>query len=97
MQEALRDRLVCGHSSEAIQKRLLAEAELTLDKAMSLAQGMEAADKNAKTLKGSETAIHAVQGQSGKGPPTGEPSKGPLCFRCGHGNHNPANCRLKSF
>ena len=41
----------------------------------------EAADKNAKTLKGSETAIHAVQGQSWKGSPTGKPSKGPLCFR----------------
>ena len=43
-EEALRDRLVCGIQSKAIQKRLLAEADLTLQKAYEVAQGIEAAE-----------------------------------------------------
>ena len=50
LEQALRDRLVCGIRSESIQKRLLAEADLTLKKAVELAQGMEAAERNAKSL-----------------------------------------------
>ena len=36
--EALRDRLVCGLRSEEQQKRLLAEHNLTFDKALAIAQ-----------------------------------------------------------
>ena len=36
LNEALRDRLVCGLRSESIQRRLLAENELSLQKAMEL-------------------------------------------------------------
>ena len=39
LEEALRDRFVCGLSSEAIQRRLLSEPKLTLAKAMEFAQG----------------------------------------------------------
>ena len=46
LEEALRDQLVCGLRSPSIQKRLLAEADLTYAKAVDLALGMEAADKN---------------------------------------------------
>ena len=49
--QAIRDRLVCGLRSEGIQKRLLAEAELTLTKALEIAQSMEAADRNTQHLK----------------------------------------------
>ena len=45
LEEALRDRLVCGLHNEAIQLRLLAEADLTYAKAMEMAQGLEAAEK----------------------------------------------------
>ena len=41
LEQALRDRLVCGIRSESIQKRLLAEAELTLKRAVEIAGGME--------------------------------------------------------
>ena len=51
LNEALRDRLVCGIRSESIQKRLLSEAELPLTKAISIAQSMEATDLESKTLK----------------------------------------------
>lgn len=42
----LRDRLVCGIANVHMQKRLLAEPNLTLKKAVELALGMEAAVKN---------------------------------------------------
>lgn len=37
LDQALRDRLVCGLRSEGIQKCLLTEADLTLKKALELA------------------------------------------------------------
>ena len=47
---ALRDHLVCDLRIESVQKWLLMEPDLTLKKALELAQGMEAADHNAKSL-----------------------------------------------
>ena len=55
LNDALRDRLVCGLYKEATQKRLLTEAELTFKKACEIAQVMEMADKNASELKSEET------------------------------------------
>ena len=46
-----KDRLICGTSSEHMQRRLLSEADLTFKKVLELAQGLEAAAKNAHTLK----------------------------------------------
>ena len=43
LEEALRDRLVCVVLNEAIQRKLLTEADLTLSKAFEIAQGIEAA------------------------------------------------------
>ena len=48
----LRDRLVCGVNNAAIQRRLLAEGDLTLAKAMDIAQGLESAATNAQLLQG---------------------------------------------
>ena len=50
LSEMLRDRLVCGITDTSVQKRLLAEKDLTLDKAFSLAQSVEIAEKGAKDL-----------------------------------------------
>ena len=47
----LRDRLVCGVEEPKIQRRLLAELDLTFDKAFELALAAEAADRNAKDLQ----------------------------------------------
>ena len=41
LDEALRDRFVCGLRSEVIQRRLLGEEELSLKKALEIAHGME--------------------------------------------------------
>ena len=52
LRQALRDRFVCGLKNEEIQQRLLAEPDLTIEKAQELAQGMEAAQSNTKEIKG---------------------------------------------
>ena len=41
LEDSLRDRLACGLRSESIQKKLLSEADLTLQRALEMAQGME--------------------------------------------------------
>ena len=73
--EALRDRLVCGLLSENIQKVLLTKADLTLEKALETAQGMEAAAQKSQELKGSHrsNAVLAVD----------TPVPGRICDRCG--------------
>ena len=47
----LHDRIVCGINEHAIQQRLLSEKKLTFEKAMSAAQAMETAARNAKELR----------------------------------------------
>ena len=60
--EALRDCLVCGLVNHNIQRKLLTEADLSLTRALEIAQSTEAAEANMKKLQTSEPAeIHAVQ------------------------------------
>ena len=47
----LRDRLVCGLSSERMQRRLLAEKDLTFQTAFDLATSMETAERNTHDLQ----------------------------------------------
>ena len=62
LNEALHDRLVYGLVNHNIQKKLLTEADLSLTRALEIAQSMEAAEANMKKLQISEPAeIHAVQ------------------------------------
>ena len=82
--EAIRDRIVCGLSSESTQKHLLAEDDLTLAKTIEIAQGMEAADRNAVRLKGSsKLKIHEVTVGTRH------------CYRCGSDQHKGNDCRHK--
>ena len=103
--EGLRDRLVCVLGNEAHQKRLLSEPDLTLDKALVLAQSLETADVNAKTLRGHEPALRRLsQGSSrqhsapsrGKARPSSQ-QRGRECYRCGSRDHLAANCRFAKF
>ena len=87
LKETLHDRLVCGLRSESIQKRLLAEAELTLTRAIEIALGMEAAEKTTKSLKEGETSIQQVSiSQILRAP----------CSRCGKTSHGPRDCRFQN-
>ena len=101
LEEALRDRLVCGLREEVYRKRLLAEPELTLSKALTIAQSLELADQNTRALRGPDTAIHQVsqsrvqrkvqaQGRSHNKPQT----RGKECYRCGGADHLAATCRF---
>ena len=47
LNDALRDRLVCGIRDEGVQKRLLTKENLTFDKALKMAEAAEQAGKNA--------------------------------------------------
>ena len=51
----LRNRHVCGINHLGIQKRLLAEQDLTFDKALDIAKALEMAKKDSQDLK-SDTA-----------------------------------------
>ena len=81
LDEALRDRLVCGIVSVPIQKRLLAEKELDLKKAMEIAQGMEAATKQSSKLHASVPVNQEIQFTT-----TGN------CYRCGGKGHPQEKC-----
>ena len=93
LDDMLRDRLVCGLAQARIQQRLLAEVDLTLDKAMKIAQAMEVAKRDAKELRQVEThpvePVHKVNGGTAKPPADRKP-----CFRCG-GQHDHTQCRFR--
>ena len=50
MDEALRDKFVCGMKEEIIQRRLLSEKTLTFKTACDISFGMEMAMRNVKEL-----------------------------------------------
>ena len=89
LDKALRDRLVDGLRTENIEKRLLSEGDPTLTKAVKLAQGMEAAERNARSLKGSDPAIRRLTGHPGV-----RKQQQP-CSRCGKTTHTPSDCHFK--
>ena len=51
LNKMLCDWLVCGIANPTIQKCLFTETDLTLDRAVSMAQAAELADKGAKELQ----------------------------------------------
>ena len=50
LDDALRDRFVCGLQNEAVQKKLLLESKLTFPRAVEIAQNMEAAASKTRQL-----------------------------------------------
>ena len=97
LDQALRDRFVCGIHSQAIQKKLLAEAKLTIQRAQEIALGMESTDKDSKDLKGpaagdsgtrsAEATVYTTS--STKGTVKEKP-----CSRCGR-RHAEKSCKFK--
>ncbi|XP_056089857.1 uncharacterized protein LOC130069774 [Rhinichthys klamathensis goyatoka] len=93
--EMLRDRLVCGINDDRIQRRLLAEADLTFEKALKVAQAMETANKDVRDLqaKRSETSMSMrVHKTSVKQ----DESQSRACYRCGSLQHLANECRFVS-
>ena len=86
LEEALRDRLVCGLRSVHTQKKLLAIEDLTLAKAVKIAQGEEAADRNSQVLKRTEPTVNEVN----------EVASHKACGRCGRTSHDPKDCYYRN-
>uniref|UniRef100_A0AAV2K4M6 Uncharacterized protein n=1 Tax=Knipowitschia caucasica TaxID=637954 RepID=A0AAV2K4M6_KNICA len=51
LKEMLRDRLVCGIAEDRIQRRLLAEPNMTFEKALKIAQAIETANRDVRDLQ----------------------------------------------
>ena len=92
LEESLCDRFVCGLRHEAIQRRLLSEVDLTYAKAMELALGMEAADRDTKAFKalGSDPTVKKLQRT-----PTAAKSRGSPCPRCNQTGHQASMCKFR--
>ncbi|XP_052767906.1 uncharacterized protein K02A2.6-like [Mya arenaria] len=107
LNDALRDRLVCGLHSELIQRKLLSEDNLTFDKACQIATAMEMAERDtayfqpqgASGVVASEVNIlhrgkSAKQQKGSKQAQQWKKGSSKRCFRCGD-EHDPEKCRFK--
>ena len=94
LQDALRDRFVCGLKDEATQKRLLQEPTLTFDKATAMAQAIETAHRDAAEIHGHGTiqdSVHKLSKSHHHNKPK-QQTVHPPCQSCGKTNHARSNC-----
>ena len=90
--DALRDRFVCGLRKENIQSQLLNEKTLTFATAIEIALNVESAETNSRAIHAGRmpgvdhTSIHRF-GQ-------GNPDR-VSCSHCGRNNHTSQRCKLK--
>ena len=86
LEDMLRDCLVCGINDDGLQKRLLAEPDLTYVNAVDLAQRNETASQQVRDLRVGHT--RRPINRMGDGSKTKELA----CFRCGRKGHFIAKC-----
>ena len=94
LDDALRDRFVCGLRSEQIQRKLLTQVELTFSQAVDMAKAMEAAKHDIKQFQDQGTSIQAIQSHPSQSRGGATPQMKP-CSHCGRTNHLPSQCYLK--
>lgn len=113
LEENLRDQLVCGLRSDMIRQRLFAEESLPFGKAMSLAQSLEMAEKDAASVeaqRGDRTENLAQirtaaagaanrRRQSGAGGAAGSVAARAdvCCGVCGAQGHSGRDCRYSDY
>ena len=96
----LRDRLVCGIADKGLQRRLLAEPELTFKKALQLAQAQETAEEGTKQIQQQQLPTTPIVNKVGKAsrPATHHQNSSQAnykpCHRCG-GHHRATQCQYK--
>ena len=98
LNEALRDRLVCGLRNMQIQKRLLSEAKLKYSKAVEIAVAMETAIRDASELQSElnpNPVPHVDKLTEHNKPTPAKPATTPPCYRCGGNTHMTHNCFYK--
>lgn len=92
LEENLRDQFVCGLRSDLIRQRLFAENNIDYNKALQLANTLEAAERDAGAVEGSREQV-----------PDRELSEKMHklavrdCSACGANGHSWQNCRYKDF
>ena len=92
LDDMLCDRLMCRVKYTRIQKKLLAESDLTFKKAYWMAQAVEAAEQQSKELQDKDEAgqpVHSVQNKKYTDLTQGN------CYRCGGFRHNSSECFFK--
>ena len=84
LEEALRDRLVCGMTSSSTQKKLLAEKDLTLQRAIDIATAAEMAvlDHQQEATVSHQSEMHSIRYKS-------------ACTTCGKRGHATNKCRFR--
>ena len=96
--DMLCEQLVCGINDEHIQKRLLSESNLTLQRAIELAGILETATKNAQELRSAKPSQEAVlPGEVHTVGPPKHPAEMPevTCYLCGKKGHTATICHFK--
>ncbi|GBO38636.1 hypothetical protein AVEN_122174-1 [Araneus ventricosus] len=108
LNDALRDKLVCGLQSEQIQNKLLSEKDIDFAKASEMALAMETASRETKSLEGDSLNVFKIHSsdkvkqikfpqRKGSGKPS-FPHQGSketkLCRHCGKSHRG--ECNLKN-
>ena len=98
LNDAIRDRPVCGLHNELIQKRLLSEQDSSLAKASEIALAMEAAAKDTRELQGTkESEVNKISKDSERVQKAKDDVKSkPHCYRCGGSTHESSECYYRN-
>ena len=89
LNDALRDMFVIGLSDKSAQKKMLSEADLTIQKAYEMALGHETANRQVEEIHGhSHEAVKKFTSRA-------RPGTHDECVRCGRTNHTSEDCYHK--
>ena len=88
LNDALRDRFVCGGHSESVQKKLLLEKNLTIATAVELAISLQSAEATTRAMHSGKAAADTVDKLHKPGNGSGQPQS--PCPRCGRKGHTSA-------
>ena len=94
LEQALRDRFVCGLANASLQKRLLTERNLTLERALSIATAMEMAVLESHGSKKAATSSHTEEEDINR---IEMRKHGVYCYCCGKKGHMAAQCRFRTY